>query len=406
MKKIGNGILNSLIPLFTVSFVSHIAPYIYIPSLPDIAKSLGISISEAGGMMSAYYLALSVTLLFAGAVGDMWNKGKILTAASLIIAFGSLLGALPTLYVIVLAGWALQGVGAAAITIVGQTWIGQCSDKGNLTSRFSYLSIALSFAPLIAPVVGGMITEALSWKYNFFIVSFLCFLSAMFIYKNISLAPTPIRKANVSLRRTLSDYVALVTRSKFMPIVCTSLACFLFQGMLMAYSSFLFINQLGLTPALYGLISIPVVTGCIMGQFPVLYLEKRHGLTAAFIFNSAVAVSALLFSLLYYAVADSHSIEELAVVILVFSIGFGGHTLLATRNVMAVFPSRRSHSSALMNFLDQFAGYIASVAVQLLFAIIGSAIMVHNAACAITIALVSFTTFIYIRTVKNNELSL
>lgn len=36
MKKTGNNILIALIPLFAVSFVSHIAPYIYIPSLPDI----------------------------------------------------------------------------------------------------------------------------------------------------------------------------------------------------------------------------------------------------------------------------------------------------------------------------------------------------------------------------------
>lgn len=394
----------TLIPLFSISFISHIAPYIYIPSLPDIASAFDIDISEAGGMMSAYYLALSVTLLLIGAIGDRCDKKKLLTMASIAIFIGAMLGALPTHYGLVLMGWALQGIGAAAITIVGQIWIGQCSNKNNITSLFSYMSIALSFAPLIAPIVGGLVTEFLSWEYNFFVVGFLCLLSALFIYKTV--APEPTQKDGISIKRIFLDYFQTLLRSNFLPLVATSLVCFLFQGMLMAYSSFLFINQLGLPPALYGLISLPVVTGCIVGQFPVLYLEKRHGLTAAFIFNSVVAVSALLFSLLFYAINGSHTIWELAVVILVFSIGFGGHTLLATRNVMEVFSSRRSHSSALMNFLDQFAGYIASVAVQLLFAFIGSAMMIHNAACAITITLVSFTTFIYIRTIKDDELSL
>ena len=393
----------TLIPLFSISFISHIAPYIYIPSLPDIASAFDIDTSEAGSMMSAYYLALSVTLLLIGAIGDRYDKKKLLILASIVIFIGAMLGSLPTHYGLVLAGWALQGVGAATITVVGQIWIGQCSTKNNITSLFSYMSIALSFAPLIAPVVGGLVTEFLSWKYNFFIVGFLCLLSTVFIYKTVT--PEPTQKVGISIKRIFSDYFQTLFRSNFLPVIATSLVCFLFQGMLMTYSSFLFINQLGLTPALYGLISIPVVTGCILGQFPVLYLEKRHGLTAAFIFNSVVAVSALLFSLLFSAITGSHSIGELAVTILVFSIGFGGHTLLATRNVMAVFSSRRSHSSALMNFLDQFAGSIATVAVQLLFALIGSAMAVHNVACAITITLVSFTTLIYVKTIKRDELS-
>lgn len=70
MKKTGNNILAALIPLFTVSFVSHIAPYIYIPSLPDIADDLRLDEAQAGSMMSAYYLALSLTLLLVGVVGD------------------------------------------------------------------------------------------------------------------------------------------------------------------------------------------------------------------------------------------------------------------------------------------------------------------------------------------------
>lgn len=78
-----------------------------------------------------------------------------------------------------------------------------------------------------------------------------------------------------------------------MPLIATSLVCFLFQGTLLAYSSFLFIDQLGLTPATYGLISVPVVVGCIIGQFPVVYLEKKHSITAAFLFNSAVAVACI-----------------------------------------------------------------------------------------------------------------
>ena len=404
MKKTGNNILIALIPLFTVSFVSHIAPYIYIPSLPDIADDLRLDEAQAGSMKSAYYLALSLTLLLVGIVGDRWNKRRMLAGASAVIFIGAMLGSLPSQFGWVLCGWALQGVGAATITIVGQTWLGQSSDKSNVTSLFSYMSILLSFAPLVARGIGGMVTDGLSWKYNFFGVGLLSVFSVLFIYKTTP--PPPVQNNPVSVRQVFSDYRHILFRSGFVPLIATSLACFFFQGTLMAYSSFLFIDRLGLTPAAYGLISVPVVVGSIIGQFPVLYLEKKCGITAAFLFNSMVAVTALLSSLAFYMLTGTHTVVELALVILVFSIGFGGHTLLAIRNVMTAFPSKRSHSSALLNFLNQFTGYIAAIAVQLLFACIGSVLSVHNMACGAASVFILFTSFIYLKHVKTNEISL
>ncbi len=404
MKKTGADIFAALIPLFTVSFVSHIAPYVYIPSLPDIAHYLNLDKARAGSMMSAYYLALSLTLLLVGAVGDRWNKRRMLTWASIVIFIGAMLGSLPSRFGWILGGWALQGVGAATITIVGQTWLGQSSDKSNVTSLFSYMSIILSLAPLVAPVIGGMVTDAFSWRYNFFAVGFLSIFSAMFIYKTTP--PPPVQNGTVSVREVFSDYRQILFRSEFAPLIAASLACFLFQGALMSYSSFLFIDRLGLTPTVYGLISVPVVVGSIIGQFPVIYLEKKRGITAAFLFNSAVAVTALFSSLAFYMLTGRHTVIELALVILVFSIGFGGHSLLAIRNVMTVFQSRRSHSSALLNFLNQFVEYIAAVAVQLLFAFVGSVLSVHNIVCGTAAVLIVIFSLIYLKRVEANEISL
>ena len=175
----------------------------------------------------------------------------------------------------------------------------------------------------------------------------------------------------------------------------------------MNYSSFLFIDQLGIKPSVYGLISVPVVVGIIIGQFPVIYIEKKRGIVAAYIFNCVVTASALLASLLFYLITGTHSIIELALVIFVFSIGVGGHTLLAIRNVMAAFASKRSHSSALVNFLNQFAGYIASVIVQLLFALFGSAVQIHNIVSVLAIILIIATFPFFKRSYKGqNELKI
>ena len=76
--KTRSGIFIALLPLLTVSFVSNIAPYIYIPSLPDIASDFNLTESQAGNLLSVYALTLSLTMLIVGVVGDSWDKRRLL----------------------------------------------------------------------------------------------------------------------------------------------------------------------------------------------------------------------------------------------------------------------------------------------------------------------------------------
>ena len=404
MKKSGNSILIALIPLLTISFVSNVSPYIYIPSLPDIAEAFSLNEAQTGSAMSTYFLALSLTLLLVGMVGDIWNKKRMLTGASILIFCGAVTAGFAGLFPVMLLGWALQAIGAATIVIVGQTWIGQSSNKNNMTSLFSYLTIILSFAPLVAPVLGGTINDLFSWRYNFYIVAALSLMASVFI--NSSTPPPPLHSDKLSAKEVAKSYSLILFKSKFIGLISTSLVCFIFQGAIMNYSSFLFIDQLGLKPSLYGLISIPVVAGIITGQFPVIYIEKKWSIIAAHIFNSAVVLIALLSSVIYYLIFGTHSVVELAVVIFIFNIGFGGHTLLSLRNVMSAFASKRSHSSALFNFLNHFAGYVASLLVQLLFAIVASAMQVHNIVTVLTVILVITTLPLFKRSYLNPDYTL
>lgn len=230
----------------------------------------------------------------------------------------------------------------------------------------------------------------------------LIFTSAMFMF--IISPPEPIVITRISIGKVLSNYIRLLAKTIFLPVVMASLVCFLFQGALMAYSPFLFINQLGLTPAAYGLISVPVVVGSIIGPFVVMYVNKRYDIKIVFILNTIIAVTALTASIVFYLITGTHTITELALVILISSIGFGGHCILAIRNAMTVFASHRSQSSALVNFLNQFAGYIAVLSIQFLFMFIASAMTLHNITCAVTVILLIGSTSLYLKTIKNHEI--
>lgn len=382
-----------LLPLILVGFVSESAPYMLIPSLPDITASLGLSKSQAGGLLAVYYLTLSLTFLFAGVVGERYGKKWLLLTATLSIFMGSLMLGWGSTYLLLAAGRVLQAFGAGIVVVVAQTWIGQSSTQKNITRLFSYLTIVMSFAPMIAPIAGGLLNDSLGWRYNFYFVAVLALLAIPFL---ILSSPPPPQQTKPP--KAFASYKRLLLCTPFFGMIATMLVCFLFQGALMSYSSFLFIEQLGFSPAVFGFISVPIVAGIIIGQFPVLWLEKRRGLAAAYTFNSAVVVAALLASLVL-----EQTVWALGITLFIFNIGFGGHNLIATRTVITHFATECSYSSALMNFMGDFTNYIATLAVQLLFLIVGTTAQIHNVVCMVTIALIALCYLFFKPKITDNS---
>lgn len=369
----------TLLPLLLVCFVSESAPYMLIPSLPDINASLGLTKSQATGLIAVYYLTLSVAFLLAGVVGERYNKKRLLLIAMLSILIGSLMLGFGNIYPILAVGRGLQAFGAGIVVVVAQTWVGQSSTNKNITRLFSYLTIVMSLAPMVAPIIGGFLNDFFGWRYNFYFVAALGVIAILFLI--FSSPPPPETKEH---RKVFANYKRLLLDTPFFTMIATMLVCFLFQGSLMSYSSFLFIEQLGLSPAVFGFISVPIVAGIIIGQFPVLWLEKHKGLKTAYAFNSVVVVVALVASLIL-----EQTVWALGVTLFVFNIGFGGHNLIATRTVIAYFATERGYSSALMNFLSDFTNYIAAILVQLLFLVIGTTAEIHNIVCVVTIILIA-----------------
>lgn len=382
-------IYTALLPLWAVSFVAEIAPQILVPSLLGIAHSLDLSNSQATGLMSSFYLTLSLSFLLAGIFIHQLNKKTVMLTASVFILCGSAMIGYTDNYRIMILGRIIQAIGAGAITVTGQTWIGQSATEQNITKLFSSLTLFLSFAPLLAPIIGGYVYDLFSWRYNFYLVASLAAIAIIFI--TFTTPPPPESNEKLSFREISGEYRNLLTRTPFFAIVATTLVCFLFQGSLMSYSSFLFIGQLGLSASLFGFISVPVVAGIIIGQLPVLLLEKRKGLSAAFTFATVITILALSGSLVYYLIYGTHSIYELTAILFVFNIGFGGHNLIAIRIVMSRFHHMRSYSSALLNFFCDLSNYLAALIVQLLFILAGSTFLIHNTLIFIIIILLMTT---------------
>ena len=137
--------------------------------LPAIGRSL---VADAGGLqwiINAYLLPLSALLLLGGTAGDRLGRRRLLVAGTTVFAFASLGCAFAPNLATLLAGQAIQGVGAAillpnSLALLGKTFSGPA--KGRAIGVWAAAGAA---AGAIGPVLGGWLIDLGSWRAIFLI---------------------------------------------------------------------------------------------------------------------------------------------------------------------------------------------------------------------------------------------
>jgi EmrB/QacA subfamily drug resistance transporter len=138
-------------------------------ALPSIRESFGSSISALEWTVNAYTLTFAVLLITGGRLGDIFGRRKVFLIGVVAFASASALAGLAPTDALLVAARALQGVGAAmmmpaTLSIISNTF--PPHERGRAIGTWAGVS-ALALA--MGPVVGGWLTEAVSWRLIFFI---------------------------------------------------------------------------------------------------------------------------------------------------------------------------------------------------------------------------------------------
>src|SRR5713101_7617103 len=137
-------------------------------ALPRIVGHLG-GLNHLSWVVTAYVLAATITTPLYGKLGDLCRRKQLLVAAILIFLAGSALSGLSHSMDQLIAFRALQGLGAGGLMVGALATIGDLVSPRERGQYMGYMMAAMMVAMIAGPLVGGYITDTLSWRWIFYI---------------------------------------------------------------------------------------------------------------------------------------------------------------------------------------------------------------------------------------------
>jgi len=164
-----------LIAASLVTSMSMLDSNIVAVSLPSIARTLGASFAHMEWVISAYLLSFAPLLLGAGSYADRHGRKRATLAGLVIFAAASGLCGLAQSALMLDIARALQGVGASLLVTAGLAIINHAFASHERARAYAFWGACLGVSLTSGPIIGGVVTDALGWRWAFLINLPVCF---------------------------------------------------------------------------------------------------------------------------------------------------------------------------------------------------------------------------------------
>jgi DHA1 family bicyclomycin/chloramphenicol resistance-like MFS transporter len=289
-----------------LSAVGPFAVDMYLPALPSIAGDLHASAALTQLTLTAYFISFGLFQIVYGPLSDAVGRRPPLFIGLSLFAAGSIgCGLAPSV------GWLiacriLQGIGAAAITVMPRAIIRDLYTGVEATRLMSMVMLVFSVSPILAPLTGSALIVPFGWRAVFAGITVIALLGLLLVASLLPETRLPQDRVRGGLGTVLSGFATLLRDWEFLGL--SAIAGFGIGGFFafLASSSFVFIEHFGLTPTQYSLaFSLNAIGFIATAQFAAP-IGERFGLSRMVTAAAALyACSALILLALTLAGIDS-----------------------------------------------------------------------------------------------------
>jgi MFS transporter, DHA1 family, multidrug resistance protein len=160
--------------ILILGLLSAIGPFsidMYLPGFPQIAAALGTTVARVTLSLSSFFIGISVGQFLYGPLLDRYGRKKPLYAGISLYFIASVGCALARSVEILIVLRLFQALGACAGLVASRAMVRDLFHVSQNARVFSLLMLVVGVSPIIAPTLGGYLTDFFNWRYIFYVLA-------------------------------------------------------------------------------------------------------------------------------------------------------------------------------------------------------------------------------------------
>lgn len=292
--------------LVALGFALGCSEFVVIGIEPEIAEALGVSLSQAGQLISFFSVAYAVLTPVLALSTGRFRRFHLLVAYAAILNIGNLIAVLAGSFDMLLAARVVIGAVSGALLAVGVTYIPELVAPKHVSMTISVVYAAFSVAMVLATSLGKMIADALNW-HAAIIAAFV-----LTLVVSVALVAALPRGGKGDVAATVREQLSMLAD----PRALSGIAIFVF-GVGSVYVFYAYVSPylqdiLGLTSAQTSMALMGYGVMCLISNLLSGLIETRFGIKALVV--TFILQAALLAGLFFVGAAP---LPALALIMLV-----------------------------------------------------------------------------------------
>lgn len=334
----------------------------YLPGFSEIAKDLHTSVAQVAMSLSSYFVGISAGQLLYGPLLDRFGRKKPLFMGLMVY----ILASLGCVYVTDIDSFIflrfIQAIGSCAATVASVAMVRDLFPVKDIPKVFSMLMLVVGLSPMLAPTVGGYVTEDYGWHMVFLILMFMGILILIASQVGLPNSYKPDTSISLKPKPIITNFLLVLKEPQFYTYAFTGAIAFSGLFSYVAASPIVFMDIYHVDPKTYGWIFAFMSLSFIgSSQLNSILLKKFS--SEQMIFGALISQSVISILFLVLSLKNLLGLYETIGMLFIYLACLGISNPNTAGLTMAPFAKNAGSASALMGAIQLGLGALASFAV-------------------------------------------
>ena len=350
--------------LAAITATGPLAMQIFLPALPVVQADFATTAGVVQLTLSLSMVAIALSTLAYGPASDRFGRRPVLLAGLAVFVLGSLLCAVAPSVEILVAGRIVQAAGGAAGMVLARAVVRDLFGNERAAAVIAQLTMVMVVAPMIAPTIGGVLTDLVHWRSVFLFAAFAVLAILLWVFRRLPETHAEAGRPE-SLRGLLRGFAQLLGSARFVGYVGhTAFSSVVFFSFISG-APYLMVNTLGRPATEYGLWFVLLSAGFMTGNFVAIRTSGRFPQIGLMLAGSVLALVSISVAIAFV-LADALSPATLFLPVSLAMIGNGLAMPNAQAGAISVFPHRAGTASGFSGFAQMTVAAAATQVVGVL----------------------------------------